>query len=195
MSDKKTCGCGHKHDGLECAGPEAARRHIVSEIDNGHWAVMGILPEGASPYHTFSVGLFENFDRPEIIIFGVHPQVATQIINDIGDRIVEGLELESGRVYDDIFSNQLGAVFIPVEKDAYDAHMGSAIWYYQGRDFPVMQLVWPDPNGKFPWEEGFDRRYAAAQPLLGQMPDNAADLHGRVASPEDADEAPPANDA
>lgn len=184
MSDKKTCGCGHKHDGLECAGTEAAHENIVRQIDNGHWAVMGIFSDEGDPYHTFSVGLYENFDQPEIVIFGVHPQMAGRIINDIGERIARGFKLEAGRVYDDVLTGNYGALFMPVEKHQYDAYLGSALWYYQSDHFPVMQLVWPDPNGKFPWEDGFDPYYASAQPLIGLIPENAAELHGRVEPPE-----------
>jgi hypothetical protein len=32
--------------------------------------------------------------------------------------------------------------------------------------FPAMQLVWPDEQGRFPWESGYDERFFKLQRLL-----------------------------
>ena len=35
--------------------------------------------------------------------------------------------------------------------------MDWAVWYYNGRDFPVLQAVYPDLQNRFPEDERFDR--------------------------------------
>lgn len=42
--------------------------------------------------------------------------------------------------------------------------MGWATWYYDGADFPALQLVYPDLKNRFPSDEGFDQYFA--QPLM-----------------------------
>ena len=39
-------------------------------------------------------------------------------------------------------------------------------WFYEGEDVPVLQLVYPDLEGHFPHEDGFDRRFE--QPMLSE---------------------------
>jgi hypothetical protein len=34
-------------------------------------------------------------------------------------------------------------------------------------EVPANQLVWPDMEGRFPWQDGFDERYRDQQVLLG----------------------------
>jgi len=52
------------------------------------------------------------------------------------------------------------------DRASYDEHLGYAIWFYNGRQFPVLQLVWPDKTGRFPGEEGVAESLATLQPLL-----------------------------
>jgi hypothetical protein len=42
--------------------------------------------------------------------------------------------------------------------------MGWANWYYGGREFPVLQAVYPDRENRFPGEVGFNEYFT--QPLL-----------------------------
>jgi hypothetical protein len=42
------------------------------------------------------------------------------------------------------------------------------VWFYEGLDFPVLQSVWPDKEGNFPWEPEFSSELNALQPLLTQ---------------------------
>ena len=40
--------------------------------------------------------------------------------------------------------------------------------YGQGGPVDAFQVVWPDPNHKFPWDPNFDGEMRARQPLLGR---------------------------
>jgi hypothetical protein len=53
-----------------------------------------------------------------------------------------------------------------VDPSRHNGLVNYAIWYYRSSPFPVLQLVWPDPAGLFPWEDGFDERYRKRQPTL-----------------------------
>jgi hypothetical protein len=46
----------------------------------------------------------------------------------------------------------------------------SSGWYYKGSDFSVLQLVWPDKKGIFPWQIGFNPAFVHAQPVLELSP-------------------------
>ncbi len=48
----------------------------------------------------------------------------------------------------------------------YHTHLGQAVVFHGSCAFPVLQVIWPDPCGFFPWEASFDRRFAGMQRLL-----------------------------
>lgn len=72
----------------------------------------------------------------------------------IGQRVAEIIEGDDVR-------------FRPVrERESYAEHVGCALWFYDGTWFPLLQLVWPDRQGRFPDEAGFDESFRKGQPLL-----------------------------
>ncbi len=82
----------------------------------------------------------------------------------------EGRVFEAGKEYDGILRD-LTVYFGRVEKQHYDEHFGQAQIYHGSDDeFEVLQLVWPDSTGKFPWQEGFEEKLRKAQPLLFEAP-------------------------
>jgi hypothetical protein len=61
--------------------------------------------------------------------------------------------------------------FIAVHKEHYPHYVGYAGWFNQGWDFPLMQLVWPDKQHLYPWQEGFNPYWQFKQPLLDRNTD------------------------
>ena len=83
-----------------------------------------------------------------------------------------GRRLRPFQVYGDI-ADGLEVVFLPVALPAYNEYLGYANWFYADlpAPYPALQMVWPDPNGVFPWQPGYDARFRRAQPLLGEAPE------------------------
>jgi len=50
--------------------------------------------------------------------------------------------------------------------DSYQRHVGYSLWFHDGYEFPLWQVLWPDRRGVFPHEVGFDSALKALQPLL-----------------------------
>ena len=46
----------------------------------------------------------------------------------------------------------------------YREFFGRAISFYRRPPFPVLQVVWPDAEGRYVWEPGADERYRQSQP-------------------------------
>ena len=111
------------------------------------------------------MGLYENFHHPEIVLFGLDLEVMHRLINDAGSRIREGQKYEEGQKYSDLLQ-RYPCEFRKVNPARYDGLLNYAMWYYEDSHFPVLQLVWPDKAGLFPWDEGFDERFSNDQPLL-----------------------------
>ena len=58
--------------------------------------------------------------------------------------------------------------FMPIAIEHYQQYLGYAIWFYRSlkQPFPALQLVWPDKQGRFPWESDYDQKFFRLQKLL-----------------------------
>jgi hypothetical protein len=117
------------------------------------------------PSFTYSVGLLETYGHPEIICFGLKTDLMHALVNDVAAFIKEGSPMQPGNTYDIIFKG-LDATFLRVDPANIDDYFGVAIRYYKRNDFPALQLVWPDNENRFPWEDGFAKGLIDKQPLL-----------------------------
>ncbi len=88
-----------------------------------------------------------------------------RLINDAGKRIREGNGYEESLRYDDLVEGY-ECEFRTVNPSHYDGLLNYGNWYYKGAPYPVLQLIWPDPAGLFPWEDGFDEGFRKEQPSL-----------------------------
>jgi len=140
-------------------------RAILGDIKRVGWSVLQIDPEDDDdPHYSFSVGLIQTFDHPEIILVGLSHAAAGAIINEIGGYIASGKRIKKNREYDEFASVPL--VFVKVDPRHYKEYVGYALWLNGGPDFPMLQCVWPLKSGHFPWDDGYDPEAAAIQPLL-----------------------------
>jgi Domain of unknown function (DUF4262) len=74
----------------------------------------------------------------------------------------KGHGYKEGQRYDNLLMGYQ-CEFRMVNPTRYDGLLNYAIWYYKSSPFPVLQLVWPDQAGLFPWDEGFDERFRKQQ--------------------------------
>jgi hypothetical protein len=147
--------------------PEDDRdRKLLADIARVGWAVLAIQQDGEGPGYAFSVGLFHTLGHPEIVLMGLPPQTAMQLINSMGEAVRNGQRFEANRRYDQL-AKGFPLAFVTVGTQHYRPYLGYARWFYRGSDFPVLQCVWPDKAGHFPWEPDFDGRFVEVQPLLG----------------------------
>jgi hypothetical protein len=143
---------------------EEADEKLIDNVRERGCHILGV--DGHPPF-SFSIGLALNYGQAEIVIFGMAPSKAAQIINIVRDEAASGKKFVDGDVSSDILVN--GKVcFLEVPLELYGEYLGTAIWFYRKspRPFPCLQLVWPDRDGRFPWETGFDPIFKKDQPVL-----------------------------
>jgi Domain of unknown function (DUF4262) len=141
---------------------------VIRNVRKHGCHIVGIW-DGEPPY-VFSIGLFLNYHQPEIVIFGLDGRDSAAIINDVRDRAAKGQRYTAGDVSDELLVGYR-ACFVDVPLQRYDEYLGTAIWFYykSPRPFPCLQMVWPDRDGRFPWDTKFDPLLKARQPLLSSF--------------------------
>lgn len=150
---------------LEALGNEAVER-ARKDVEKFGWHFVLIPGEGGSGF-LFTIGLWQTWKHPEIIAFSPtdDPERIVGRFSAVAKRIAAGERFEPGKTYEGLFGDFPGA-FRAVHADRYEDYLGTAAGFYQSFDFPVQQLFWPDREGRFPWETGFDQRIRGLQPLL-----------------------------
>ena len=145
---------------------------LLDQVNEVGWYNLHVAEENGHPAFSFSLGHFHKQDHPEIIIIGLPAETAHQLLNIAVIKIVGAKEkIEPYKKYTE-FTEGLSVAFVPVGLEHYAEYLGYANWYYGSmpKPYPVVQMVWPDREGKYPWEPGYDRRFSQLQPILAPMP-------------------------
>lgn len=106
------------------------------------------------PAFAYTVGLF-GLGHPELLIFGVYPEDALAVLNDLGEQVMAGANLLPGQL---LTFDQWPHRVVPEEVPNPGDIVFTANRFYQRPDeasVPVLQLSYDDDAGRFPWEEGY----------------------------------------
>lgn len=144
---------------------DQAERSFVASIREHGWFRTTVHGDEKGPGFSYSTGFWLGAHHPELIMFGMKPDVAHDVFWDLFRGAKEGRELVAGKRTHDAFAN-LPAYAFKVSRRHYADHLGWSRWFYRGDDFSCLQIVWPDPSGVFPWETGFDPEFLLDQPDL-----------------------------
>lgn len=138
---------------------------IAKEIEQYGWTVIALEATDYLPSFAYTIGLWKNYQHPEIIAFGLPIAMLHTVLNEAGNMIKSGQKLELQKQYSEFFENG-HACFIPVHDSNFRDYFNYAIELNGANVFPAHELIWTDRNLKFPWEEGFEVEFKFKQPLL-----------------------------
>lgn len=138
-------------------------------IDDHGWAVIKVDGSDEEPNYAYSLGLFKNFSHPEVIVFGLAPDVLHQIVNVIGEEVRKGGRFSAPSVSTDVLEGYACA-FRQVAPGAVHHYMNGGLTFY-GHEFPAVHCIWPNRAGHFPWDAEADDSYRRLQPMLSDGPE------------------------
>lgn len=157
----------HDPECLCCTeGPEAYVKKLVETIEKFGHAVVGTQIEvvGHMMSMTYTVGL-SKVGLPELVIFGVGMRPATMILNTAVEM------LSQGKIQPDVPVSEIAnlpSVFKEVKPEVAGEFLNFAR-IFANKDPKTLQLVIPDPMGKFPWDEDFDVNFMMMQAPLYEL--------------------------
>jgi hypothetical protein len=138
---------------------------IDEKIASVGWVVMSVEADRVrrEPGFSYTVGLAAR-GLPELLAFGLPHQIAQPILNDLARRLID-----QGSLPMDVPVDQVVRGFPVVFRKLAPARARPfvrAAAQRAGGAVEVIQLVWPDPSGRFPWEPDFDPALRIAQRML-----------------------------
>jgi hypothetical protein len=162
----------HHHDEdevcLHCSEPVRSQKEFderrarfvkdsLTKIEKHGWVIQAVMDSDETPGWAYTIGL-RKYDHPEIVIVNLPPKVSHGVLNSIGDRVSKGEAFICDEFYDNLV-NKYAVVFKKVPDPTFGDWFNVAEWIYGDKDWPVLQCWWPDFDGRFPWQEGYDHRY------------------------------------
>jgi hypothetical protein len=137
---------------------------VMADVAQSGFHVVEVA-EAGEVARAYSVGLFRSWDHPELVLFGLAPEVLNGAISRLGDRVRHGERFDHGDVVEGVLDDRALAFRRLVPRHC-GPFLASAVWYHDGARFPAMQAVWADRDGRFPWDRWFPRELRDAQPVL-----------------------------
>jgi hypothetical protein len=148
---------------------------ILWMVETHGWAMEAVMPrpdlQPPAPAYAYTVGLEQLVGFPEVAVFGLTPAAARGLLGLVVDLLQGGTEIPIGSLFTGLLDNDLRSALIEVDIEEHGDLFATAVHWYRGEPFRLVQLAWPDRNGWLPWESGFDKRLRYAEPLLGAAPE------------------------
>jgi len=156
-----------------CFAATDADRKILETITKYGWTIMYVHGNAPHPDFAFSIGVSERFGHPEFVVAGLDRAPSAWVLNRLGEHVRDGRVFdpshEGSGLLSGILLNDARIAFRTIERVRYRQLFGTAMWYYGGDEFPMLQVFIPDPQGHFPWDPVFSEN-RAAQVLEGTSP-------------------------
>ncbi len=140
------------------------QKQILVDIAEVGVHIVHVQKSAAWPLHSYSVGLTHSFQQPEVIVFGLPADAATSLIDSVADEAGDGRRFEPGSQHDGLLHNY-PVRFATVSSARVAELMPKAAWA-NGGDVAAVQLVWPDKQGRWPWQDDVREKFAGLQPVL-----------------------------
>ena len=138
---------------------------VQSDIQRHGWHVVLIPPEGDAPGWAHTIGLWERYRHPELLVFGSEPRQLAALLNALGERVRGGRRFAAGETEASLLQDLPFALRAVASRWTH-VFLGNAAWHYQGEPFEALQGFWPDRSGRFPWDASCASAVADEQPRL-----------------------------
>ena len=144
-------------------------RHVIEDVQQYGWHIVLIEDDPEGPAFAYSIGMWHTLKQPEIIIFGLSStETMGNIINVVGEAMRKGTKFEDWMESDQILDGY-NCIFRNVDPAFYPDYLGFAMWFHRPDDFPVLQCVLPDREGRYPWHPKCPAELQARQPVLARQ--------------------------
>ena len=140
-------------------------RKALADIEEYGCHVVGVLEEGELPPFTYSMGIQQKTKSPEVVVVGLKQEIAHFMVNEYNRRVVAGEVFQPYKRYSG-FLEGFECEVRPVHGSHFKEYFGYCWWLYKGPHFNMVQLVWPNTSGVWPWQSEASEWFQSRQPLL-----------------------------
>ena len=144
-------------------------RKTLEDIERFGCSVLHIAAEDDLPPFAYSVGITKSASAPEVVVIGLKQPMAHFVVNEYNRRVRAGIPVSAGSRHSG-FIEGFEVVAEKVDRSFYEEYFGYNLWLYKGPTFEVIQLIYPNTSGVWPWQAEADEWFKAWQPVLTVNP-------------------------
>ncbi|MFF2660539.1 DUF4262 domain-containing protein [Kitasatospora sp. NPDC058032] len=126
------------------------KRAAGDVLTHGHH-VVGVGGGGSVPDWAFTVGRWHTDRLPELAMFGLDAYGQMNWLNEAVARLREGASAEPDSLLTGVIDGY-PLLVRPVDAGWLRPLLGTAVGFYRRAAVPVLQLLWPDRNHRWPWD-------------------------------------------
>lgn len=131
-----------------------ADAQVAHDIREYGWHCLHVLPrfgeEGVG--FTYTIGLVESYDHPELMIFGLGRERSHRVLCECANMIRAGTHFPTDIRISDVLARDFDVMFRPVRRECFEEYLGTALRHYGEREFEAYVLFWPDNENQFVWD-------------------------------------------
>lgn len=124
-------------------------------------------PAAGRPTYSYTIGLEDLLSHPELLVVGLDGEMASRLADEFVDHLRAGGELPASTPFVGMLGPDLPCVLLPVDVTDHADWFDGLADFYAHRPARVLQLVYPDAQGRFPWQTDADPAVVAGQVVLG----------------------------
>ena len=109
----------------------------------------------STPSFCYSTGIYKSFGIPEIFISALPQNLSHELIANYVSEFKDNGSIPLDKRLEDL-TDRFSVYLIEVSKDMLTDYVLSSIRFYGDEEFKYVQLVYPDTNGRFPNDAGYD---------------------------------------
>src|SRR6185437_11697807 len=127
-------------------------KKLFEDVENLGWHVIKVIADETGPGFGYSVGFFQTFGHPEVIIIGLNLDFIHSIINGIGEDLRGGKRYHASEFYSGIVEGY-DCYFVKVDVKYYSDYVGYDRWFYKSNNFPLLQCIYPTRSNVYPLQD------------------------------------------
>ncbi|MEV8098200.1 DUF4262 domain-containing protein [Kitasatospora sp. NPDC085879] len=124
----------------------------MAHVRKHGWHVVGVGGGAEVPDWAFTVGLWHSYRIPEVAMFGLELHGLMHWVGDAAARLRDGAPTEPGTLLPDVIEGY-ELRLQPVDDSWHRPLFGTAVGFYRWTPVPVVQLIWPDREHRWPSDE------------------------------------------
>ena len=140
-------------------------QRLMDDVARHGWHCVQVMEDKQGPGYSYTVGLYKTHGHPELVVIGLPPEVAHPVLGMAVDQIAKGHVFRADARDSSLLEGN-DCLIRSVLPGSYRQYLGMAVWFYRESpaSFPALQILWPDPEGRFPGQPEFSM--GPNQPLL-----------------------------
>jgi hypothetical protein len=144
-------------------------KFVLANINEFGWHCVNVVEDHDHPPWSYTIGLYDTWEHPELIVIGRSRATSHEMLKTVATDI----ELNDPPNLTDPNGHLLLGFkchFLEVDTRYYSDYVGFALWHYRKRRFPLYQIVWPNNDDHYPWDQNASNAFKEWQPMLGNSP-------------------------